>query len=271
MGRRRPTFVLAALALSMLASTSACAETCPSKGGAPARIVAVEPRLELRLSDSRLLRLAGVEPAAATPGRPDLADATRATLAAQVVGRPVTVSVLASRPDRWGRLAAFVALVGDDRPGGLAETVVAAGLGRVTGEAAGASCHAVLLTAEDAARAAKLGLWADPYYGVLAVEDREAFAERSGTVVLAEGKLVAVEPGPFRTVLRFAASRPRDRHVLAAVILPRVKKTFEAEGVMVQSLIGRTLRLRGLLDLRFGPRLELAGPDDIEIVAAPGR
>ena len=30
------------------------------------------------------------------------------------------------------------------------------------------------------------------------------------------------------------------------------------------------LRLRGLLDLRFGPRIELAGPDAVEILDPPG-
>ena len=33
-----------------------------------------------------------------------------------------------------------------------------------------------------------------------------------------------------------------------------------------EALIGRTVRLRGLLDLRFGPQVELAGPDALELI-----
>lgn len=43
-------------------------------------------------------------------------------------------------------------------------------------------------------------------------------------------------------------------------------KVFVAQGVDVKAMVGRTLRLRGLLDRRFGPRIELAGPDEIEIL-----
>lgn len=31
-------------------------------------------------------------------------------------------------------------------------------------------------------------------------------------------------------------------------------------------LVGRTLRVRGLLDLRFGPQIEIASPDEIELI-----
>jgi hypothetical protein len=33
------------------------------------------------------------------------------------------------------------------------------------------------------------------------------------------------------------------------------------------SLIGRDLRIRGLLDMRFGPQIEIASPDAIELIA----
>ena len=46
-------------------------------------------------------------------------------------------------------------------------------------------------------------------------------------------------------------------------------KAFQESHVDFTALIGRTLRLRGLLDLRFGPRIELDGPDDIEILPTP--
>ena len=36
----------------------------------------------------------------------------------------------------------------------------------------------------------------------------------------------------------------------------------------LSSLIGRIVRVRGLLDLRFGPRLDVGTPDALEVLPA---
>ena len=59
-----------------------------------------------------------------------------------------------------------------DGDGGVAVAVLAAGLGRYFAEPAAHQCRDALLAAEATARHAKLGLWADPYYGVLAFDER---------------------------------------------------------------------------------------------------
>ena len=255
---------------ALLASTGAGAQagTCPSAGGASVTLAAVEPRLELRLTDGRTLRLVGLEAAAATPHEPSGADAARDALAALLKGHTISISVLSDRPDRWGRVAAWAFAADAATPGGIAATAIAAGLARYLPEPSAAPCRAELLAAEDKARAAVLGLWRDPYYSVITVDDRAAFDERAGTNVLVEARLVAVEPGAARTRLRFAASSasPKGGRRLSATILPHAMKTFEAQGVDFPSLIGRTLRLRGLLDQRFGPQIELERPDAVEVL-----
>ena len=243
--------------------------------GEPARVAAVEARLELRLDDGRLVRLAGFDPPTQTPTTPDLEDRSIDALAGLIVGKPASLDLVARAPDRWGRLVATIAVTADGSD--LATTAIAAGLGRYKAETAAHPCRAALLAAEDGARRSKLGLWADPYYAVLAVDDRAAFAERAGTIVVAQGRLTAVVPSPFRTRLRFAA--PDGSHAghtssvhdpmqatLSATVLPHTMKTFEAQRMTFSSLIGRTLRWRGLLDTRFGPTVELAGPDDVELL-----
>ena len=258
--------IVGLLAILLPITAHAC-----SGGREPIRVVAIEPHLELRLADGRLARLAGFDPAAQTPTTPDLEDRSASALAAMVVGRPASIELLAAAPDRWGRLVSRVSVT-DAATTDLASAAIAAGLGRYRAEPAAHACRDDLLAAEDSARHASLGLWADPYYAVLAVDDRAAFAERAGTIVLAEGRLTAVLPGPFRTRLRFATRDgsygghgPSD-HGLTATVLPHTMKTFEAQRVMLASLIGRTLRWRGLLDTRFGPGIELAGPDDVEVL-----
>ena len=259
------------LAFGWSGSVRADDGVCPRVADEVVTLRAVEPRLELRLSDGRVLRLVGLDPVEQTPTAPDRADQARDALAAMLAGHDIAIRVLSSAPDRWGRLPAFAfARTGPatSAEGGIATAAVAAGLGRYRAEDAAHTCRGALLAAEAQARQAKLGLWADPYYAVLAVDERAAFAERSGTIVVTEGRLIEVLPGPYRTKLRFAAPSQGSYggHTLSATVPPHVMKTFEAKGVIPSTLIGRTLRLRGLLDLRFGPRIELASPDDVEVV-----
>ena len=257
----------AVLVLLLVAGMVArCEAACPSAGTSPATMAAVDPRLELHLADGRRIRLAGLDPAGSTPGDPDRADTSRAAMAAALAGRQVIAQPLSDKPDRWGRIPAMAFLEGDPMPGGLTRLAIAAGLGRYLSEPAAHACRDAFLAAETEARSASLGLWHDPYYGVLAVDDRDAFSERSATIVLAEGRLWRVDAGPFRTKLRFAAPGEVKRGLLVAVVLPKVVKRFEESGVHFEALIGQTMRLRGLLDLRFGPQIELAGPDALELM-----
>ena len=235
-----------------------------------ATVAAVEARLELRLDDGRLLRLFGIEAAGSTSGDPALAERARAQFATQVAGHAVTLQVLDRTPDRWGRLAALVA-AGDGQDN-LAVTALAAGLARYNGEPAAHDCREAFLAAEAEARLAARGLWRDPSYSVLAADDHAAFDLRSATFVVAEGRLTGVDAGAYRTKLRFGAHDRNGRDSLVATILPRTMKLFKTQGVDVSSLIGRRMRLRGLLDLRFGPELGLTGPDALELLpddAAP--
>ena len=252
--------------LLLAAPVSWCGAACPSAGTSPATTAAVDPRLELHLADGRRLRLVGLDPAGSTPGDPDLAATSRAALAKAIAGKRIVAHPLSDKPDRWGRVPALAFIEGDPSPGGLTRLAIAAGLGRYLSEPAAHACHDTFLGAEAEARSAGLGLWRDPYYGVLAVDDRNAFAERSATIVVSEGQLWRVDAEPFRTKLRFAAPGEVRRGLLVAVVLPKIVKRFEEDGVRFEALIGRTVRLRGLLDLRFGPQVELAGPDALELI-----
>ena len=271
----RPRF-LATVTAGLASLSPAVAAPCPIVGDERVQIAAVGSRLELRLADGRIVRLVGLDPPLPTPTNPDLDEIARVRLVAQWTGRSATLHLLSTAPDRWGRLAALVFDAGASAStgGGLATMAVAEGLGRYLAEPAAHPCRETLVAAESNARLAKLGLWTDPYYAVVAVDDRAGFIERSATLILAEGLLTEVEPGPYRTLLRFAApvrdpsahvrAGSHGGHMLVATIGPRAMKTFEAQRLDVRSLIGKRLRFRGLLDLRFGPRIDLTTPDELE-------
>lgn len=58
---------------------------------------------------------------------------------------------------------------------------------------------------------------------------------------------------------------PRQGWDFSVTVLPRNSKAFDAAYAALAGLTGRTVRVRGLLDTRFGLQIELSNPDDIEM------
>ncbi len=245
----------------------------PASGGARhdlgghARIAAVDERLELTLEDGRRLKIVGVDAPRPTPGDPELDIKSAERLAAWLNGKDIVFRVFGAAPDRWGRLAAEVFAPADASATAMlpvARAVIEAGLARFEPSAAARPCRSFLLAAEAAARAAALGLWADPYYAIIAAGDRASFPEKAGTSVIVEGRVADVEQGGFRTTLFFGDRRGWD---FSVTVLQRNIKIFSAAGLDAANFKGQTIRVRGLLDMRFGPQIEVSNPDQMEIVA----
>src|ERR1700691_1900467 len=107
---RRPSLARAALAFCgvlALAGGGGSVAACGVASGS-AKVEAVTERAEIRLDDGRLVRLAGLD--IPTHGGFDAAAAARARLTHGWRGRTVAVALLATRPDRWGRWLADLAL-----------------------------------------------------------------------------------------------------------------------------------------------------------------
>jgi endonuclease YncB( thermonuclease family) len=242
-------------------------DPCPVHGLERDRVVSVNDRLELTLVDGRTLRLAGFEPVRPTPGNPDFAAAARDHLA-RLLTNAIDVLPLA-KPDRWGRVPAFAYVLGatPEAPGrSLAVWLLAQGDGRFMPDPDAAACQVHFLQAEATARDGAIGLWRDPYYAVISPTDRAAFTEKAATNVVIEGDVVDVDVRPRRIYLLFGA---RHSGAFAVTILQRDARIFDQGGLNPQSLIGRRIRVRGLLDLRFGAEISVSEPAAIEIVSMP--
>ena len=230
-------------------------------------VAAVEDGLELTLANHRRLRLFGVEaPRAASFDNAAEARA-RESLGAWLIGRRVAYEALGPAPDRWGRMAALV--IPREAPEGTAGLAVApalidAGLARARVEPGGQACLTRLLALETGARADHRGLWAEPAYAVVAASDRAILAARAGEIAIVEGTVLNVGRTAGRLYLNFGPIRGVD---FAATVATKTARTFEAAGMAVDKLAGSMVRLRGLLDARFGPQIELFDPQALEIVS----
>ena len=234
-----------------LAAILALAAATPALGcGATtgeARLTAVNARLELRLDDGRLARLAGLdapEPAAA-----------KARLDAVGLDKRLSVAVLAPRPDRWGRWLVDLAV-----PDGasLSDVLLAEGLVRVAPEFETRACEAARLAIETRARNESRGLWDDPG-SIVEAGDVEALAAADARLVLVEGVVRRVGATRARYYLDFGR-----RGGFTVVVARKADAAFRRSGIDVAALAGHAVRVRGYLSNRFGPRIELADPLLIE-------
>jgi hypothetical protein len=108
---------------------------------------------------------------------------------------------------------------------------------------------------ESAARAKGLGVWRDPDYVVLAAADAASLARRDGRFVIVEGVVRRVGVGRARLYLDLGG-----RDALSVVASRKTQAAFQAAGVPLTALAGEKIRVRGVLDGRFGPQLEIADP-----------
>jgi len=241
------------------------AAPCGDPASQGLRVEAVDERFEITLEDGRRLRLAGIErprPTPANPGRPaQVRDQLRGWL--MKPGLRVDLELLAAVPDRWNRLPArLFAPGGDGGAQSVAEALVEAGLARVEIDPLARPCLRPLLALEAKARREGLGLWRDPAFTVAAAADRAGLAARAGEVVLVEGLVSGVGATTSRTYVNFGPIRTVD---FAATVGRNNLAAFQKSGVILAQLSGKVVRVRGLVETQFGPQIELADPEAIEL------
>ena len=223
----------------------------------------VDDRLDLVLADGRTARLGGVvlpDPARA----PDLADAARDFLVARIVGQDGELERLATGTDRWGRVIADIRFLGlgpDGRQTTAATTLLAAGYALVSPAFEARGCVAERLRIEGEARSGGLGLWAIPSATVIDAADAGSLRRNEGRFVVIEGRVRRVGFGRSRLYLDLL---PRGG---PTIVVPRkLEADFARAGHSVDAVAGQTVRVRGALDNRLGPRLEVSEPAMIEFL-----
>lgn len=223
------------------------------------------------LADERHIRLAAIEvPPLTDAGESGAAAAglaAKAALAALVAGQ--NIALKRSGPntdppdkDRYGRLVAHVVVARDGVERSVAGELLAQGHARVAAQVGNRECTADLLARERAARAAKLGLWADPYYVMRQAEKpAEILAER-GRFTLVEGKVLSVRESGGTIYVNFGRRWSED---FTVTIPRRSERAFVAAGMAPKQLAGRSIRVRGWIEERGGPWIEALRPEQIEI------
>jgi endonuclease YncB( thermonuclease family) len=244
--------------LMLLAATVSPADAagCSFEPQGEGRVAAVIDARSFRLEDGREVRLAGIEPVISEKTK------TNRTLAlsAVVAGRDVTLSGEDDTPDRYGRQPAFVFLDRSDTS--VQSQLLAQGEALVAATVTDKDCALLLNAAEATARRAKLGIWADP----AAIKNAESPGDilaGIGRFTVVEGKVLSVRQAGATTYLNFGRNWTRD---FAVTISRRMIPAIEAAGTALKSLENRRIRVRGWVEARGGPRIEVLRVGQIELL-----
>lgn len=282
----------AALALGLLLSAPARALPPAAESGPcslvdanPGMVAAVDEDFDLLLDDGRRAALSGLEfppPAPASEdsgageeGRAtgkDLRAAAYRRLAAWLVGRDVFIGAFAAATDRWGRAPVRVyASAGEEAQAPIVSVGAALleeGLARFRPDPPAASCANAYRAAEERARETARGLWADPDARTIVAGDAVAALRRRKGMVVIEGKISSIGESRGTVYLNFGQKRIDN---VSVVVLRRNLAILQASGIDPRTLVGRLVRVRGLVEAAFGPRIEISSPAEIEILepAAP--
>src|SRR5262249_59365446 len=90
--------------------------------------------------------------------------------------------------DRYGRTLAMVYVMRDGVRQSVTHEMLARGFARVSAHVGDRPCAEELLAQERGARRARLGLWSEPYYVVMAAESGGQLAAERCRVTVARGK-----------------------------------------------------------------------------------
>ncbi|WP_208995988.1 hypothetical protein [Pannonibacter tanglangensis] len=213
----------------------------------------------LQVDDGRMIRLVGVE----------MTEEGRAWL----IGQPL--HVLPTGPeDRWSRLPAVAFLPPDAGlpPQRLQDQLLAQGLAVWTPEARAAGCLAAFGAAEATARGSAVGLWRAagsatrvPENPAASLRQRagqpERVLARAGRFALVEGRIESLGKSRQTRYLNFGRSWASDFTVTFSSSL---EGQLVAAGLDPARLTGAVVRVRGVVQTRDGPHIEVTDVAQIE-------
>ena len=125
------------------------------------------------------------------------------------------------------------------------------------------TCADALLAAENAARTAKRGLWANPNFAPLSSENLPGLEAARGHFALVEGKVLSVRESGATIYVNFGRRWTRD---FTVTVLKRQRRAFAAAGIDLKQLEGRRIRVRGFIEQRGGPIIAASAPEQIELI-----
>ena len=269
-------FVCVALAVGLgLCGRAVAADglACAGLEAGPTRTVArIIDGETIALDDGTELRLIGaLAPraidAGADPGMWPMEVAAREELRALILGKSIELAFGGERTDRHGRLQAQAFWTEGEQRHWVQGRLLQQGLARAYAQAGNRACADALLEAEYTARQARRGLWSDAAYQVRSPDLPLALSRYRSTFQVVEGRIARVAQARGTIYLNFGVGR----QAFAASLR-------RGDGALLlgdhagdpKALEGKLVRVRGWIEQRSGPTIDLSTAGLIEVVDEPG-
>lgn len=267
------------VALGLLARSSLAADDCKLSNPEMAKVVNALDGETLILEDGREMKLIGaksVPPFRSREGddrrrgredserRASLADTARDALDAMVAGQTVELRYGGARADRHGRVLAQAYVTRDGERIWLQGAMIGLGHARAYSFADNQACVAALLAREAGARERRLGLWASRSFRIRQADEIDDLLRARQSFQIVEGTVLDVGRGRGRLYLNFGQDWRSD---FTVSIPTRQAKRFAKAGIDPASMKGARIRVRGWIEPRNGPAIEVTHPAEIEILA----
>lgn len=247
----------------MMPGALACADL---RDGPRGTVVEVTDGDTVVLDSGAKVRLIGMQAPKLPLGRAGfaiwpLADDAKRALEKLALGAKVQLRYGGTERDRHGRVLAHM-FIGDAEVWAQ-QAMLGQGMARVYSFADNRFCLEELYAAERQARVDRRGIWTKAYYELRSADRPAELLPLVGRYELIEGRVLTAQKAGKYVYLNFGRVWRED----FTVVIDRYgMDNFEDDGVDPLALAGRVVRVRGWIDNRDGPRIEVTHPEQIEVL-----
>lgn len=239
------------------------ADGCPLEKGPIQAVSRVIDADTLALDDGTEVRLIGA--LAARPAFSARAwrieTAAIAAVTELVAGRSVTLGFAGRRTNRYGQKLAHVFVERGGERIWVQGDMLRQGFARAYGLPGSFGCMSELVARERTAREARAGLWADRAFQVLEADPAPDLKRWQSTFQLVRGEVRKVERVKDRLYVNFGTDW-RDDFTVGATL---GEGTLTAEWAKkIEAITGETVEVRGWIERRYGPFMEIWDASQIE-------
>ena len=125
------------------------------------------------------------------------------------------------------------------------------------------ACLGALLAVEAKARSSALGIWSNAAYAVRKADRAASLRKFVSMFQIVEGRVESVKVRRGRAYINFGRRRWPG---FSAVVRGKALKNLSRHGLEISKMAGMRVRIRGWLELRRGPLLEILHPELIEVI-----
>jgi micrococcal nuclease len=248
----------------VLAGTHAASADCVLTPGPTRAVARVLDGETLALDDGTEVRLIGalsprpLEAAADVSFWPPEREAI-AELARLVLGRSIELAFVGRRTDRYGRLLAHAFVRSDTERIWVQAHMLRAGHARAYSVPGSAGCMDELLAHERIAREARKGLWDHAAYQIRPAERTRELLRWRSSFQIVEGRVLRVASVRGQVFLNFGEDWRDD-------FTASMRRRLQSSNLDFNALEGRRVRVRGWIERRAGPAIDIHHHSQIEII-----